>query len=129
MSYHVWPVTGYGLIYQGSEELKDITKLFDEYADEDFSEYDLQDVGANVIDEECDGKFSTNLDGENELDDPWIWFSCKKRVSPTHQAYSSWQEMAQEFIDNYSDTLNLPPLNKKEWWLRHLGYVEYTQGG
>ena len=127
MRYHVWPVTGYGLIYQGDEELEDITKLFDEDADEDFSEYDLQDIGANIIDEGCGGRYSTNLDGENELDDPWIWFSCKKRVSPIHQAYSSWQEMAQEFIDNYSDTLNLPPLNEKEWWLGHLGYVEFVQ--
>ena len=126
MSYHIWPVTGYGLIYQGGEELKDILKHFSEDVDD---EYDLLDIGANVVDEECDGKFSTNLDGENEHEDPWIWFPCKKRVSPTHQAYSSWEEMAQEFLDNYSDTLKLPPLDNKEWWLQHLGYVEYTHGG
>lgn len=129
MSYHVWPVTGYGLIYHGNEELKDITKIFDEDENEDFSEYDLIDVGGNVIDPECDGKFSTNLDGKNELDDPWIWFSCRKCASPLRQAYSSWQEMAQEFIDNYSDSLKLPPINEEDWWLKHLGYVEYVQGG
>lgn len=129
MRYHIWPVTGYGLIYRGSEELKDITKLFDEDADEDFSEYDLLDIDANIIDEECDGILYTDIDGENERDDPWIWFSCKKRVSPFKRAYSSWQEMAQEFIDNYSDTLILPPISRKDWWLKHLGYVEYTRGG
>lgn len=126
MSYHIWPVTGYGLIYRGSEELKDITKLYDE---EDFSEYDLIDIGGNVIDESCDGKFSTNFKGEKELNDPWIWFSCKKEVSPLKKAYSSWKEMAQEFIENYSETLNLPPIKDKDWWMKHLGYVEYTQGG
>ena len=143
MSYHFWPVTGYGLIYQGNEKLKDITKIFDKDSvkdficiykddideDEDFSEYDLLDIGGNVIDPECDGKYSTSLDGKNELDDPWIWFSCRKCVSPLRQAYSSWQEMAQEFIDNYSDSLKLPPINEEDWWLKHLGYVEYVQGG
>lgn len=128
MSYHIWPVTGYGLIYQRSEELKDITKLYHEN-DDDFSEYDLMDIGANVVDEECDSKFSVDLNNENEKDDPWIWFSCKKAVSPLRQAYASWQEMANEFVDEYSETLKLPPVDNKDWWLKHLGYIEYTQGG
>jgi len=128
MSYHIWPETGYGLIYQHNEELKDITSLIlDE--DDDFSEYDLTDYGAYVIDEECDGEYSTDIFGGKQLSDPWIWFPCNKAALLLKPAYSSWQEVAQEFIERYTDVLKLPDLDNEEWWVNHLGYVQYAQGG
>ncbi len=127
MSYHVWPVTGYGLIYEKNEKVNDIA-YWENEEDDDISEYDLIDFGGNVVDEECDGVYSCTCDLKTELD-PMVWFSCKKGVTPFKAAYSSWKEMAQEFIDTYSEKLKLQPIENEKWWLLHLGYIEYTQGG
>ena len=127
MGCSLWPLSCWGLIFQGVDHEKIMRP---EFINKEMTIYRLEEaVDGLIVDDDCCGVWGNDL-LDNIIDPknmPFLVIPCAKRITPFRKAYESWEEMAREFTSSPAARyLRIPPVTDEQWWKSHLGYLEFV---
>lgn len=125
MSWHTWPVYGFGLIITDEREIEEFLKCND--AEETMYDFVNERNGTLMTSDECDSMSMSSIEDDSAYEEnPYyaICFWTKRAPSVVNAPYESYEEIVEEFRSR--EDIRFPD----DFDLRkHLGYFSCTMSG